>query len=117
MPSILIVDDSMLQRLKLKKLFSSNGFETKEANSGEQALELLGKGQFDAISLDLLMPGIGGLGFLKETQGKQRPPVVVISADIQETVHSECMELGANGFLNKPSKDEEVLRTFSKLIA
>ncbi len=116
MPKILIVDDSMLQRLKLKKLFSTNGYETKEANSGEQAVTFLDQESFDSVSLDLLMPGMGGLGVLKEMKDKECPPIVVISADIQETIKEECISLGASGFMNKPAKDQELLDLFEEII-
>ena len=116
MAKILVVDDSLLQRLKLKKLFLSEGYEVSEANSGEKCLEILEKEDFDAISLDLLMPGIGGLGVLKELQSKTNaPPAVVLSADIQATVAKECTELGASGFLNKPAFDDDVISLFSRL--
>ena len=104
-----MVDDSLLQRMKTKKLLTSSGIDITEAVCAEDALDLLNSNTYDLILLDLLMPGIGGIGFLKEIQGKTTTAIIVLSADIQTSVKEECLSLGATDFLNKPIPDNELL--------
>jgi len=84
--TILIVEDSAYQRAKLARLLKAEGHDLIETANAEDGLEALKSTKPDCIMLDLLMPGMGGLGFLKvygERQGQA--PIVVLTADIQET--------------------------------
>jgi CheY-like chemotaxis protein len=106
---LLIVEDSWLSRRVLSKMLQEKGYETVEAASGQQALEMLPRISPDCILLDLLMPEMEGREVLKilREQGS-KIPVIVITADIQKTTHCECLELGAIAVINK-IPDSEVL--------
>jgi CheY-like chemotaxis protein len=71
----------------------------------------------DCIFLDLLMPEMDGYKVLEIIKEKNiTTPVVVCSADIQNTAKSKCIELGAFDFLNKPPTQEEVLKVLEKVL-
>ena len=115
---LLIVDDSMVSRMKIKKAFSStSAFEFTEAKSGKECLDILNKKDFDLVLLDLLMPDIDGLQVLENLRNKSYTrPVLVVSADIQTTTKTKCLELGAvdvvpktMGFKEMKTKVHEIL--------
>lgn len=94
---LLIVDDSMVSRMKIKKsLASISAIEFSEASSGKQCLELLKNKEYDLVLLDLLMPDIDGFQVLEHLKNQSyTKPVLVVSADIQHTTKEKCEELGA----------------------
>lgn len=117
---ILIVEDSSIQRMKLKKLLGTQGFEVSEAVHGAAALELLQDvpDQYDLILTDLLMPEMDGVRFLEELKAQNIGiPVVIISADIQDSTKQRCMDLGAIAFLNKPVQQETLLPIIAEIVS
>lgn len=103
MPTLLIADDSMFQRFQAAKTAKEAGFDVIEAKDGEECLTLARVKHPQAVLLDLNMPDPGGLAVM-EILSKELPglPIMVLTADIQETTRQRCLELGAAGFLNKP---------------
>lgn len=103
--TVLVIDDSGFQRKILHKILSSDGYEVAEATSGEDGLEKIEALKPDLITLDLVMPELDGIGVLtKLKEMDNRIPVIVISADIQDSTREECLGLGAVAFVNKPVK-------------
>ena len=87
----------------------ANGNEVLKAESGHDGIEQAVRHRPDCIVLDLLMPEIDGFEVLKTLNEKGLAiPVVVLSADIQETTRARCLELGAVGFLKKPLNEDEL---------
>src|SRR3989304_4988532 len=75
------------------------------AGTCEQALHLAGNYAYDAILLDLMMPGIGGYEVLKEIRrasANTATPVMIISAVSDQETNDRCVAAGADGFLVKP---------------
>lgn len=112
MPRILILEDALLSRRILNRTLQSGGYEVIEATNGAEGLEILKTQPVDCILLDLLMPTMGGLEVL--TILKQRGsniPVIVITADIQETTRQQCLNLGAVAVLHKLVDPQQLLLT------
>ncbi|MDX8387179.1 MAG: response regulator [Ghiorsea sp.] len=113
---ILVTDDSGFLRRITCKLVQGLGFETIEAVNGEDCLLKLAEEKPDCLLLDFIMPELDGFEVLRRLQSKQNiPPIVVLSADIQDVVRQECLGLGAAAFLNKPPKLEEIEKVLSDL--
>lgn len=113
MALILIVDDSLLSRTMTRKIVKSLGHEFIEGIDGEDALSLIAQHQPDCICLDLLIPKFNGIQVLEKLkQQNNRIPVIMITADTQETSRQKCLDLGVLAVLNKPVKVE----TLSPLI-
>jgi CheY-like chemotaxis protein len=107
--SILLVDDSSFMRKRLRQALEPAGFALVDATNGLSALDELEKREFSCILTDLLMPDMDGFGLLSELQRRRiSTPVVVISADIQNTTRTRCTELGARQFVQKPIQAEEL---------
>jgi CheY-like chemotaxis protein len=115
---IAIIEDSQFMRsvtiLTLRQLYpAAEIFEY--ADAGE-ALRALRKVAPDLITLDLLMPGIGGLEFLKRAKSRKiRAHIVVITANVQPAIRRRCINAGAHAFVEKPislAKLRDALRRF-----
>lgn len=82
--TILLVDDDPSIRLAVSDWLQMGGYDVVEAETAEQALGLLDTTQPDLTILDLGMPGMGGVGFLREmpmADGRSKYPVLVFSAN------------------------------------
>jgi CheY-like chemotaxis protein len=103
---ILIVDDEEATRLLLARILSSElKVEVQLAGTCEQALRLAEEFAYDAILLDLLMPGIGGLAVLKQIRAhppNMTTPVVVVTVVSDPKTREQCMSAGASAYLVKP---------------
>ncbi|HUJ86994.1 MAG TPA: response regulator [Burkholderiales bacterium] len=103
---ILIVDDEEATRLLLARILTTElRLEVQLAGTCEQALRLAEEYAYDAILLDLLMPGIGGLAVLKEIRAhppNMATPVVIVTVVSDPKTREQCMKAGANAYLVKP---------------
>lgn len=99
---ILVVDDEAGVRESLKMIFKDD-YEVSEAGDGEEALEILQAVKPDVIILDIIMPNMDGVAFLKEIKIiDSRLPVIVISAIKDTAMGKEAMKLGAFSYIAKP---------------
>jgi two-component system phosphate regulon response regulator PhoB len=117
MQRVLIVDDDPdIQRL-VSYNFSQAGFEVASANSGRTALESVQKQPPDLIILDLMLPDIDGMEVcrtLRQSEGYQGIPIVMLTARGEEIDRVIGFELGADDYVPKPfSPRELVLRVKS----
>ncbi len=117
MALILVVDDSSFQRGFIRRVVEKEGYKVLEAENGSEALKILHRENPDCILMDLIMPEVGGIEVLNQLRAqKSEIPVIVITADIQGSIHQECLDLGAVAVLNKPPNETEILRTIEKTL-
>jgi len=117
MPTILIIDDSSFQRTMIRKALRKENFTCIEAENGNIGLEMAEKENPDVIIVDLLMPGLNGIEFLKAIQEKGITiPVLVLTSDIQDATRDLCLELGARSFLNKPLRTDDLIPAIRKVL-
>lgn len=109
MKKVLIVDDSAMARMMIKKCLeiadAGVEYEYFEAADGEIAMEMLSNDSFDLLISDLNMPRITGemlIKGLKKNGTIQDLPVILISSKINESKENELMGEGAIGVLKKP---------------
>lgn len=112
MANILLVDDSAFQHRSLHRLLRDQDHMLLDASNAHEALVMMDKQPLDCIFLDIIMPGLTGLELLKLLRDKQYAvPVIMITADIQDTTRRQCMDLGAFAVLNKPLQADDLQRT------
>ena len=101
--SVLLVDDEEQFLEVLSQRLETRGLKVKAVTSGEDAIKQVEDRNFDAIVIDLAMPGIDGIETLKRIKEK-RPDLEIIMLTGHATVKSgiEAMKLGADDFLEKP---------------
>ena len=106
---ILIIEDSIFSRTFIKKFFQGKNVEISEAVNGLEGIKKIRENTPDLIFLDLLMPELDGFEVLERLKKSDlKIPVIVLTADIQETSKKRCFDLGAKFFLNKPFKQEKI---------
>jgi len=116
---VLIVDDSLIVREKLRELLEANGFEVvAEAETCEQALDAYKKHLPDMVTLDIVISGpkngIDTLGLIKERDPFAR--IIMISALDQQKLIRESLQKGALDFVIKPFTEERVIATLKSVL-
>jgi len=101
---LLIVDDEEAARYGMRRALEAFGCEITEAESAESARALTSDSKFDLLLLDVNLPGISGLDFLKELQSdpSDSPLVIIITAHGSERVAVQAVKSGAYDYLSKP---------------
>lgn len=116
MATVLIIDDAAFSRRMLRKYLQVDGYEILEAANGAEGLEMIKSNRPGCVLTDLLMPNVSGLELLERLrQENLKVPVIIISADIQDSSRQQGMELGATGFINKPAKEDEVRQAVKQI--
>ena len=115
----LIVDDEPGIRYYFRAVLERIGFDCCEAKNGEEALHLLGNDSFDLMTLDVRMPGIGGLAVLREARTLDaRLPIVMITAlGNPEIAAAGLTESGANAFIAKPCSSVQLVSTIERVLS
>jgi len=114
--TILIIDDSRFTRSNIAKALRNNSYEVLEADNGVMGLDMIIKHTPDFVITDLLMPEMDGFELLENLRSRGiAVPVIVMSADIQETTRRRILELGAKTLLNKPFQSTTLLETLQNL--
>jgi DNA-binding response OmpR family regulator len=109
--NILVVDDEQNIRFLLRSTLESDGFAVSEAANGTEAIDSIERQKPALVLLDLWMQGSGGmmvLEYLNQKEPKQRPRVIVLTANSQVPVVVKAMRLGASDFLEKPTTPEDL---------
>ncbi|HTV25305.1 MAG TPA: response regulator transcription factor [Polyangiaceae bacterium] len=106
---VLIVDDDARLFELLSSYLAQNGISAESARDGARALSLLGAGGFDAVLLDIMMPGMDGLSVLRKIRDDSDLPVLMLTAKGDETDRVVGLELGADDYLPKPFSPRELL--------
>lgn len=99
---ILIVEDEAKLREVLCDYFISKGDQPFEAPNGVRALELLQEHEFDAVLLDIMMPGLDGLSVCRAVRRENDVPIVFLTALSDEEDKLLGYELGADDYVTKP---------------
>src|SRR5688572_24376524 len=106
---ILIVDDDARLFELLESYLAQNGIVAESARDGVRALSLLGAGGYDAVLLDIMMPGMDGLSVLRKIRDDSDLPVIMLTAKGDETDRVVGLELGADDYLPRPFSPRELL--------
>ncbi|PWK79370.1 PAS domain S-box-containing protein [Mucilaginibacter oryzae] len=109
--NILVTDDNELNRLVALVILQNYGAMVTESISGVNALELLKKQSFDAILMDIQMPGINGLEttkIIRETGNNS--PIIALTAEAIKGEREKCLAAGMNDYITKPINEAEFLK-------
>lgn len=115
--NILVVDDDQDLRENMCEILSGAGFAVTPAASGEAALECLKRQAFDVVLLDLIMPGLGGkevLPLIKRQAPRAQVIMITAFATIENAV--SAMRAGADDYLTKPFKVDELLTAVRRIL-
>lgn len=116
---ILVADDHAANRMVLQRMLQKAGHRAICVDGAEAVLDALAESEFDAVIVDLHMPGMSGLDMLKQLRvmqaGGPRTPVVVLSADVTPESIQRCEQAGAHTFLAKPVVANRLLDTLTDI--
>ncbi|KAI3760346.1 hypothetical protein L1987_50740 [Smallanthus sonchifolius] len=124
-PHVLVVDDSLVDRKIMEKLFTNSACKVTTAENGQKALELLGQGEdkhtninhhvpkISLVVTDYCMPGMTGYDLLKKVKEScdiKEIPVIIVSSENVPTRIERCLKEGAQEFILKPLKQSDVMK-------
>jgi DNA-binding response OmpR family regulator len=119
MPKVLLIEDEESLRNLYTKILSSKNYMVEAASDGEDALSVLEKFRPDVIVLDIVMPNYNGVEFLKILKNDSELksiPVVMLTALSEMRKITECLDMGAIGYITKDSTVEEIVQRLNLLI-
>jgi DNA-binding NtrC family response regulator len=114
---ILVVDDEEIQANIISNILKNENYIVTKAYSAEEALKLISKEEFSVLLVDLMMPGMGGMGLLK-TVKEQNIGLNLIIMTAYGTIETavEAMKNGAFDYLTKPFSKDELLVNVGKAV-
>jgi two-component system chemotaxis response regulator CheY len=111
---VLIVDDAGLVRAYCRGILEAAGYQVDEALNGLEAMEKLLQSEVDFIIVDVNMPQMDGISFLKTLRRQKLPlasiPAIIASTEAEEHDKAAARVAGANHYLVKPLRAEVLLR-------
>ena len=125
-PRILVVDDEMYIRRIVQIVLEKAGYEVLQATTVTDGLRMLRENQPDALTIDLIMPGIaesefGGLDLLEQKQTdpdiRDIPSIVLTAAGMQADLALEqALKMGATSTLRKPFSQRQIIEAVNSLL-
>jgi two-component system KDP operon response regulator KdpE len=101
--NVLVTDDDPELRRVLTRTLDALGFQVAESSNGEQALKQIESRPFDAVLLDVNMPGIGGIAACREIRRRApRMQILMLTVRDQEMDKVEALDAGADDYITKP---------------
>ena len=112
---VLVVDDEEMLRSLLARILEREGYSVSTAAGGKQALAVLEKSDFQIMVSDVKMPEMSGFELLKAAKQKYpRLAVVMMTAFGDEYTVREALNLGAEGYVTKPFKSQDITSEVSR---
>ncbi len=118
-PLILVVDDSQTIRALYTELLTQSGFETRVARDGIEAWEQIEHHAPNLVLMDIVMPRMNGYELCRKLRDKpetQDIPVIMVSSKDQEFDRYWGLKQGANAYITRPCRPDELLRTVNELL-
>ncbi len=119
MKRILIVDDSPTVRKLISYVLRKRAYVTEEAEDGMDAMEKLSALEVDLVIVDLNMPNMDGISFVKNLRNSYYNldlPVIMLTTTSDTDLKNEAYGAGVNMFLNKPIEPEVLLFKIESLL-
>jgi len=107
-PKILVVDDEPTVREVVAQYLVRDGYEVRELDRGDLVADVVAEFHPDLIVLDIMLPGASGLDFLRNS-GRDRVPVILLTARVEESDRVLGLELGADDYISKPFSPRELV--------
>ncbi len=117
---ILVADDQPANLMVMRRLLEKAGHRSQVVDDGEDVLTAIEAQSFDAVIIDLHMPGISGLEVVKQTRfmeagQKKRTPFIVLTADATSEARLESERAGVHAFMTKPVSVERLLEKLAEI--
>lgn len=107
--TVLVVDDEERLTALVKTYLEQAGFQAVTARTGREALFLARQAKPDLIILDVMMPEMDGLEFMRQHRKERETPIILLTAKIEDTDKLLGLELGADDYVTKPFSPRELI--------
>src|SRR5436190_19921660 len=108
MATVLVVDDEPIVRDVVVRYLRRDGYETREAATGDEARRILEAESPELVVLDVMLPGVDGLELCRWIRSRSELPVIMLTARGEETDRIVGLELGADDYVTKPFSPREL---------
>lgn len=117
--TVLVVDDAIFMRTMIADILTQAGFEVVgEAENGRQAVELYGRLKPDLVTMDIVMPELGGIDAVREiVAADPEARVLMCSAMGQQALVVQAIQAGAKDFIVKPFQPSRVLEAVQRVLS
>lgn len=116
MKKILIAEDNDSNFVLMSYILKKH-YQFERAKNGQEAVEMVDKGQYDIVLMDIKMPIMNGLEATKAIKEKHPDlPILALTANAFDSDRQLAMDTGCNDFLTKPVSSEECLETIKRYI-
>lgn len=115
-PHLLVVDDDARLRALLQRYLSGSGFRVTGASNAAEARMLIKSLEFDAMVLDVMMPGENGFDLAEAIRGQSDVPILMLTAKGEAADRIEGLERGADDYLGKPFEPRELALRLNALL-
>jgi two-component system chemotaxis response regulator CheY len=117
--TVLVCDDAVFMRTMVSDILSQAGFTVVgEAENGKQAVEKYKQLKPDLVTMDIIMPEMGGIEAVKQiTQADPAARILMCSAMGQQALVQEALQAGARDFVVKPFQPSRVLEAVQRVLA
>jgi len=115
-PRVLIVDDDEAVRNTMNEYIQTAGYDSQAVSCAEEALEIIGKDEFQVIITDIILPAMGGLELTKTIRQNKDSDVIVMTGYSDDYSYEEAINIGASDFVIKPVRLEELLLRLKRVL-
>ena len=118
--TVLIVEDNPVNQMVIQELMMASGYETKLADDGEQALQIIAEGGVDFVLMDCQMPVMDGfeatirIREIEDEQGLARMPIIAVTANAIKGDRERCLDAGMDDYVTKPIDTKRLEDAISK---
>jgi CheY-like chemotaxis protein len=113
-PTVILADDSILQRMMMRTVLEAEGFHVLEAGTGREVIDLAHLVHPDLILMDIAMPSMDGITAARRLRGERSAaaeiPIVFLTALDESDDRDRALAAGGNDYLVKPIGDGELVR-------
>ncbi len=116
--SILLAEDNLINQKVAQSIFKNIGYEIDIAKNGKEAVEMMEKGKYDVVFMDLLMPEMDGYqATIQIRKSGHTLPIIAMSADEDDITRKAAFEAGMVDYVRKPARVETVKQLLIKLFS
>jgi CheY-like chemotaxis protein/HPt (histidine-containing phosphotransfer) domain-containing protein len=116
---ILLVEDNEINRRVVVEIFRSTGVTVDVAEDGRRGIESLKSNRYDAVLMDVQMPGLDGYEttrMIREDRRFSELPIIAMTANAMKGDREKCLQAGMNDYISKPIDTEQLFSTLKKWV-
>ena len=119
-PTVILADDSILQRMMMRAVLEAEGFHVLEAGTGREVIDLVHLAHADLVLMDIAMPSMDGVTAARRLRGEggtaAKIPIIFLTALNESDDRDRALAAGGNDYLVKPVGDAELVRVVKEWV-